>query len=742
MAPTRTQQLLLTASPTLPPPPCSSALHFPRRARSDEQDRELQLMGRWRSSLASGLRAALACTIVGLVSLYAPPAIRRHITFPAFSYVVTVIIVTDATLGTALRGAVSALHATLMGAAPSVLALWLAHRTGAAESVLATSAVVALTTFAVALPESVGPVAKRIALGQIIIIYVARFQKGDRPSRAFALMHPGNVVACTALGVAAALLAVLLPCPRLATREARDKSRAYRALAAERVRLMVDAGIISKSACSRQRRWQMAACMSEAKRLASASTALLRRINDIKEDLQWERGAAAVDDDGSITMVETPLTGMQMALAMMMIQLPPDNKCKVLLLDNHHADIIMAMRDQIRLALLAPNKHQTSAGGGVLFRSTSKTLCSCLPRTPMLQQLAPYWLFLFSLYQLRGVVAGLLATDANANAKKKITSVATSTAQEEEKLEREEVQEKRANDDCSSTTAACWLHSLKLRRLVAAAKCGFSLGLAVLLGLLFSNDHGFWSGLIVATTITAGRDSTWAVAAARAHGTTLGSVYGALGCLLISQQRLLTMDLRFLALLPWMVIATFLKRSRAYGPAGGVAAALSAIIIMGRRYDEPPMAFTVARLVETFIGISCAVLADILFQPGARPSVQAREKLTRCIASLADCFAGADPLQSQLKSLQAQLALLRRHAAEAGSEPTYLWLPPFPAACYDKIQGSLGRMAQLLHLYHQARMSSQALVDVDDDLMIQQRFRSLVSTSLSYCLRMLQAPNT
>jgi hypothetical protein len=569
-------------------------------------------------------------------------------------------------------------------------------------------------------------------------------------------MHPANVVACTALGVAAALLAVLLPGPRLATREARDKTRAYRELAAERVRVMADAAIVvigeAAAACSRQRRWQMAARTSEANRLASASTALLHRVNAIKEDVQWERGAAAAVDDGMAAMVEMPLTGMQMALAMMM-----DNKCKQQLLDHHHhADLIMEMRDQIRLALLTPNNKQTAAaaapgGGGFIRRSSSKPQISlCLPKTTTLQpqQLAP-WLFLFSLYQLREAASGLLVANngANASVNKKVAPAATAAQEsdlpgdddDEEEEERQQAAtagegKRLANNDadCSTTTKnnhPCWFW----RRLVAAAKCGLSLGLAVLLGLLFSNDHGFWSGLIVATTITTGRESTWAVAAARAHGTALGSVYGALGCLLISQQRLLTMDLRFLALLPWMVLATFLKRSRAYGPAGGVAAALSGIIIMGRRYGEPAMAFTVARLVETFIGISCAVLADIIFQPGARPSVQAREQLTRCIAALA---AADDPSQSQLKSLQSQLALLRRHAAEAGSEPSYLWLPPFPAACYDKIQGSLGRMAQMLHLYHQARMA----VDVGDDDMFQRRFRSLVSSSLRHCHRMLQAP--
>ncbi|CAN6348723.1 unnamed protein product [Urochloa humidicola] len=161
---------------------------------------------------------------------------------------------------------------------------------------------------------------------------------------------------------------------------------------------------------------------------------------------------------------------------------------------------------------------------------------------------------------------------------------------------------------------------------------------------------------------------------------------------------------------------------------------------MGRRYDEPPMAFTVSRLVETFIGIACAVMADILFQPRARPSLMARDQLTRCITTMLllanDDDAGRE---SQSQQVLASLALLRRHAAEAASEPSYLWLPPFPGACYDDIQGSLGRMAQLLHLYHQARM---AVVDDDRMAVQRRRFSSLVSTSLRHCLCMLMMPSS
>nr|BAK01191.1 predicted protein [Hordeum vulgare subsp. vulgare] len=718
---------------------------------------------RWRPSLASGLRAALACTIVGVVSVYAPPALRRHLTFPAFSYVVTVIIVTDATVGTALRAAASALHATVMGAVPSVLALWLAHRTGTAESVLATSAVVALSTFAVALPESPGPVAKRIALGQIIIIYVAKFRRGDRTSHELVLEHPANVVLCTALGVAAALLAVLLPCPRLATREVEDKSRAYMEAAAERVRVLVDAFLLTANddgtACAdddhetagasgRRRRWCMAACMSQANRLASASAALLRRMAAVKGDLQWERVPAVlrrwmpqqpVVDHGRIEM---PIKGMEIALTSTAIAGTSPMIC---------SSWLEHMRDQIRLSMLTTHRHHhcssTTTSGAMTKTTINKQsplmlitdrMTTLLPERH--EELSPF-LFLFSMHLLRRGTLQQLASshpDQTKTTTCKVTPAATAADEStdddafymSEEEDDEEVQASSGEEDdqlqeheASNKTGAMettfknkqekkksvWLRwGLEWERVMTAAKCAVSLGLAVLLGLLFNNDHGFWSGLIVATTMTAGRDSTWAVAIARAHGTAIGSVYGVLGCLLSQQPHL--MELRFLALLPWIVLATFLKRSRAYGPAGGVAAALSGIIIVGRRYDEAPMAFTVTRLVETFIGLSCTVATDLVFQRKARPTARARAQLHRCIAALQDCVVGLAPTssakqqqQQQHKTLLEQVALLKKYAAEAGSEPNFLWLTPFPTSCYDKVHGSLSRIAQLIGLYQHAR---------------------------------------
>ena len=59
-------------------------------------------------------------------------------------------------------------------------------------------------------------VAKRIALGQIVLIYVIGYINGAETDP---VMHPLRVAASTALGVIACVLALLVPLPRLATSE-------------------------------------------------------------------------------------------------------------------------------------------------------------------------------------------------------------------------------------------------------------------------------------------------------------------------------------------------------------------------------------------------------------------------------------------------------------------------------------------------------------------------------------------
>lgn len=168
----------------------------------------------WRTCLASAFRSALACTLVGFTTLYGPASLRRQVAFPAFSYVTVILVITDATLGDTLRGCWLALYATVQSLGPAMLSLWLIGPARLSSSTTATA--VALGSFVVAMPERTHLVAKRIALGQIVIVYVLAFINGVHTD---AVMHTLHVAASTAVGILACVLALLVPIPRLASQE-------------------------------------------------------------------------------------------------------------------------------------------------------------------------------------------------------------------------------------------------------------------------------------------------------------------------------------------------------------------------------------------------------------------------------------------------------------------------------------------------------------------------------------------
>ena len=182
-------------------------------ATSQEQTNRARAL--WLTCLASALRTALACTIVAIITLYGPPSLRHQVALPAFSYVTVILIVPDATLGDTLRGFWLTLYATIQSVGPAILSLWLIGP--ARLTTITTALAVGLAAFVVVLPgEATHLVSKRIALGQIVLVYVIAFIKGGS---ADAIMHPVHVAASTAVGVLACVLALLVPFPRLACRE-------------------------------------------------------------------------------------------------------------------------------------------------------------------------------------------------------------------------------------------------------------------------------------------------------------------------------------------------------------------------------------------------------------------------------------------------------------------------------------------------------------------------------------------
>ena len=113
-----------------------------------------------------------------------------------------------------MRACWQAACATVLVVCPAILSLWVIGPTKL--SIGNTAAAVALSAFLVGLPESNGVVGKRIALGQIVIVYLLALVKGGETD---AVMHPVHVAASTAVGVLACVLALLLPYPRLASYE-------------------------------------------------------------------------------------------------------------------------------------------------------------------------------------------------------------------------------------------------------------------------------------------------------------------------------------------------------------------------------------------------------------------------------------------------------------------------------------------------------------------------------------------
>lgn len=241
-------------------------------------------------------------------------------------------------------------------------------------------------------------------------------------------------------------------------------------------------------------------------------------------------------------------------------------------------------------------------------------------------------------------------------------------------------------------------------RLLFAAKCSLSLGLAVLIGLLFDRENGYWSGLTIAISFVEGRQAIFTAANARAQGTAIGSVYGVLGCAIFGK----LVKLRFLALLPWIVFTNFLRHSQMYGQAGGISAVIGALLILGRKNYGPPKEFAIARLTEAIIGLCSFIFVELLFQP-TRASTLAKKHLYLSLVTLQECIKQIDvspngndqssmrleAFKNKQRNLNCHIHDLQSSIAEAELEPNF-WFIPFRSSCYQKLQESLSNIAILL----------------------------------------------
>ncbi|KAM7496570.1 hypothetical protein LguiA_020984 [Lonicera macranthoides] len=619
----------------------------------------LDLSGRaramWLTCIASAVRTALACTIVGVTTLYSPQALRQHITFPAFSYVTVILIVTDASLGDTLRGSWHALYATVQGVSPSIMSLWLI---GPARLTIATTAAaVAVSAFMVVALEKTHLVAKRIALGQIVIIYVIAFVKG---AKCDAVMHPVHVAASTALGALACVVALLFPYPNLACYEVKENCKLY----GENVKMRLK--VLVKAFCAEEKNTSSLALVSQANSLSVKGTKLLQTIKSKQESMQWERHPLKFlkpycpNPQEKLQELEAPLRGMQIALSI-------PHSFPFTSLQQELKDHLHALHDHLNLTL----DHVNLSMPFDLTVPQSNTEITIAPletleAIPQTHKELPSFFFLFCSKLLHNKL------------------ISTSSGEDHHSNPKEPT-----NSSCNP--------SHRFFRFIPALKCSLSLGLALLFGLKYSKENGFWAGLPVAISLVTSREATFKVANAKAQGTVLGTVYGVLGCFLFEKY----VPIRFISLLPLFVFTSFLRRSRMYGQAGGVSAVIGGVLILGRKNFGPPSEFAIARIMETFIGISSSIMVDLLFKP-TRASTLVKAQLSRSLHLFHECvglvsFGNSNKgnLEKSIKGLKAHENELRKLIGEAEVEPNF-WILPFNSGCYSKLLGSLSKMVDLL----------------------------------------------
>ncbi|XP_004295928.1 PREDICTED: uncharacterized protein LOC101294054 [Fragaria vesca subsp. vesca] len=642
-------------------------------ATSQEQTNRARAL--WLTCLASALRTALACTIVAIITLYGPPSLRHQVALPAFSYVTVILIVPDATLGDTLRGFWLALYATIQSVGPGILSLWLIRPARLTTST--TVVAVGLAAFVVVLPgEATHLVSKRIALGQIVLVYVIAFIKGGSVD---AIMHPVHVAASTAVGVLACVLALLVPFPRLASREVKQNSKLLVENASERLKLFV------KAFCAEDNSSALAS-ISQTKSLASTAIKLFQTIKRHQESMQWERFPLTLlrhsnfNPGNRLRGLEIPLKGMEMALS-----ITPSFPVGVVDGDGElKSALLKLVEEQMSLNTSIPCEDAITVPESkpeidIRCLQTLQTI----PQT--LQNLPPFF-FLFCISLLHGNLSA--------------TSSSATTAQD--KLVTHP--KKEALTSCKQSVVwSNFYMKVNSKRVMAAFKCSLSVGLAVFFGLIFSKENGHWSGLPVAVSFTAAREATFKVANVKAQGTVLGTVYGVFGCFLFHK----VLPIRILSLVPWFIFTSFLQRRKLYGQAGRIlygilhiSTVIGAVLILGRTKFGTPSEFAIARITETFIGLSCSIFVELLLQP-TRASTLAKVQLSRTLGALHECIDsvslqfGRAQLEDSQKCLKLHVEELGKFIAEADVEPNF-WFLPFHTASYGKLMSSLSKMMELL----------------------------------------------
>ncbi|XP_022978044.1 uncharacterized protein LOC111478146 isoform X2 [Cucurbita maxima] len=409
---------------------------------------------------------------------------------------------------------------------------------------------------------------------------------------------------------------------------------------------------------------EAAASMADAKSLSTYGTKLLQSIKANMGGMIWERSQTGIDIAEKLEEIEVAMRGMEAALTSPSIAFGAMDEELCNLLNDLKPKAILNLQ-QLNFTT-APEKKPAF--------STHRPINI----SPIIPQILPVSFF------LRCMEILLYDSTSAAGSRNLVSEVKIGR-----RLHGGEATE--LGDDCTKKTH--WGISSNMlptsKSFCFALKCSITLSFAVYLGLTYTKRNGYWSGLTVAISFATERQAIFTVANARAQGTAMG----------------------------------FLIHSRMYGQSGGIASALGALLVLGRKNYGIPSEFANARIIEACIGLLCYLTVEVVFNP-TRAATLTKTEFSTTLEILQDCIkrviliphknssessSTLIPLIEQHKNLKFHVSQLEKFIIEAGFEPNF-WTTPFQATCYDNLVKSLQKSVDILQfLRHEMRSLSLEL---------------------------------
>eukprot|EP00850_Spirogloea_muscicola_P016339 SM000132S26854 [mRNA] locus=s132:9162:16854:+ [translate_table: standard] len=247
------------------------------------------------------------------------------------------------------------------------------------------------------------------------------------------------------------------------------------------------------------------------------------------------------------------------------------------------------------------------------------------------------------------------------------------------------------------------LSRARAAKALGATKVALAMLIAGIIGDAFLPASGYWAPVTVGFIIGSNQGGSFKAASLRLQGTAAGSIYGYLAIKVAHHHQWLVV----FALVPWVIVASFVRHSSSYGYAGVVAAFTAAVIMLGYQQSGQGVdTYSLGRITETFIGVLCFVVVEGVVWP-SRAVVLVRASVVSCLQDCRDCVAAiiraymnGTCLQCREKFAEDAIgrSLVRQAllADEAQHEPD-LWWAPFPSATHSRLQEVEGHMLRCLY---------------------------------------------